>query len=240
MKLTIKASRKITYFIIGILIVFVGCATLFSTKTVAITGSESFAPIYNGNREGNSVALMFNVYENSENVKKIIGKLKEYNYKATFFVGGCWADDNNDAIAYIIESGNEIANHGYFHKNHKKLDLEQNISEIKNNHELIKGICGVEMKLFAPPSGAFNKDTLKASEMLGYKTIMWTKDTIDWRDKDVEKIVSRATKNLIGGDLVLMHPKDQTVVALDRILKYINEQGMVADTVSHVIAEYDL
>ena len=44
-----------------------------------------------------------------------------------------------------------------------------------------------------------------------YKVILWSIDTIDWRDKSEKIVYKRATKNISGGDLVLMHPKEHTL-----------------------------
>ena len=98
-------------------------------------------------------------------------------------------------------------------------------------------ICRTEVGLFAPPSGAFNEHTLAACSQLGLKVIMWSKDTIDWRDDDVNLIVSRATNNLSSGDFVLMHPTSSTVQALPQILDYIRNCGLAACTVSHSLGE---
>ena len=65
---------------------------------------------------------------------------------------------------------------------------------------------------------------------------MWSKDTIDWRDKDESLVFSRATKNLKGGDLILMHPTEHTKNALKKILDYYKENGFSAVTVSEHIA----
>ena len=54
---------------------------------------------------------------------------------------------------------------------------------------------------------------------------MWSKDTIDWRDKDTQLIVKRATSNVKNGDLVLMHPTKNTADALGTILKFYIENG---------------
>ena len=72
---------------------------------------------------------------------------------------------------------------------------------------------------------------------MGYKTIMWTKDTVDWRDKSSKTVYNRATKNITGGDIVLMHPKEHTLVALPDILDYYNSQGLSVVTVSECIGE---
>ena len=63
-------------------------------------------------------------------------------------------------------------------------------------------------------------------------TVLWSKDTIDWRDKNAAVIYSRATKNIKLGDFVLMHPMKATADALNDILKFYETQGLKAVTVS--------
>jgi peptidoglycan/xylan/chitin deacetylase (PgdA/CDA1 family) len=151
--------------------------------------------------------------------------LKEMNVKATFFVGGMWATENEEYLQRFLQDGHEIGNHGYFHKDHTKLSLERNEEEIFVTHKLIKGMCGIDMNLFAPPSGAFDDATLKTAEKLGYKTIMWSKDTIDWRDQDAELLFARATKNPQNGDFILMHPTEATKNVLKRIISFYLDNG---------------
>ena len=91
------------------------------------------------------------------------------------------------------------------------------------------------MNLFAPPSGDFNKTTLQVASDLNYKTIMWSKDTIDWRDKDEDLVFTRATKNVGGGELVLMHPTAHTLKALPKILNYFFNNGLQVSTVSNTL-----
>lgn len=202
-----------------------------------IYGGEEISAIYNGNKEKKNVSLMFNVYENAEVVENIIETLNKYNAKATFFIGGCWADDNTKTLIKIKDSGNELANHGYFHKDHKIIDYETNYMEIKNTDELISGVCGVKPTLFAPPSGSFSTDTLKACYDLNYKVIMWSKDTIDWRDKDENKIFFRATNQITNGDLVLMHPKPHTLSVLPSIIEYYTKLNYNLVTVSENLSD---
>ena len=132
----------------------------------------------------------------------------------------------------IIEYGNEIGNHGYFHKDHKKLSEEGNFREINDTDKIVNALVGYKMSLFAPPSGSFSKTTLKVVSSLNYQTIMWSKDTIDWRDNDKSLIVKRATDRVTCGDLILMHPKNHTVDALSEIIDIINKKGLKCVTVS--------
>ena len=222
----------ITNFIIVFLIVGVSIVGFLPEKTAFVSSDNDIKAIYNGNRDKKQVSLMFNVYENTQVVNAIIDELNSRNLKATFFVGGCWADDNGETLVKMAESGHEIANHGYFHKDHKKLNYQKNYEEIKLSSAIVKALSGVETTLFAPPSGSFSQDTLVASFNLGHKLIMWSKDTIDWRDKDKNKIFDRATKGITNGDLVLMHPKTHSLEVLPRILDYYDSLGLQQVTVS--------
>ena len=223
-----KLNRKITLItnVLLIAVFSVVCAVCFFTDgATPIYGGNQLSAIYHGNRENKNVSLMFNVYENTAVVNSIVDTLDYYGVKATFFVGGCWADDNGETLNKIISSGHEIANHGYFHKDHKKLNLEQNRQEISLTGSIVQALCGVKPTLFAPPSGSFSDLTLEAAYELGYKVVMWSKDTIDWRDSDLSTLYNRATKNPENGDLILMHPKEHTLKVLPRIIEFYSDLG---------------
>ncbi len=234
-KISIKSARLISNLVLVVVLVMLAFLCFVPQRVVYLSGGESYAPYYSGDQSKEQVALMFNVYEGTDVVNGILDELKKHNAKATFFVGGCWADDNSETLRRIVEEGHELGNHGYFHKNHKALSSLDNQAEITHCHEIVKGITGVDMTLFAPPSGAFSVETLKVAESLKYKTILWTNDTIDWRDSDENLIFSRATKNATNGTFILMHPKPHTLKTLPKIIKFYQEKGMACVTVSQCI-----
>lgn len=234
-KLSIKSARLISNIVLVVVLASLAVMCFVPQRVVYLSGGESYAPYYSGDGSREQVGLMFNVYEGTEVVNGILDVLKESNAKATFFVGGCWADDNTETLRRIVAEGHELGNHGYFHKNHKALNSIDNQAEIQHCHEVVKALTGVDMSLFAPPSGAFSVETLKVAESLNYKTILWTNDTIDWRDSDQNLIFSRATKNAANGTLILMHPKAHTLQVLPKIIKYYQEKGMACVTVSQCI-----
>lgn len=211
---------------------------------VAIVGSRLGVPAstvsgvyYNGDTSSKYVSLMVNVYWGTEFMDDILNTLKEKNVKTTFFIGGTWAVMEENMLKRIREEGHELANHGYYHKDHDKLSEEDNYNEIATTHKLVKGLTGDEMTLFAPPSGAYNKVTVSVASSLGYKTIMWTRDTIDWRDHDTNLIYKRAIKNAKGGDLILMHPTKNTAEALPKIIDYYQSNGFELVPVSTNIGQ---
>ena len=200
-----------------------GVSTVFS--------SNEYSPYYYGNREKNNVSVMINVYMGTEYIDSILNTLNEYNAKATFFVGGCWVVKNSEVVQKIIDNGHEIGNHGYFHKDHKMLSLEKNKSEMELTHKVVKELFDYDIKLFAPPSGSFGQNTLKVAQSMGYKTIMWTKDTIDWRDQDENVLYQRAINKPKGGDLILMHPTLSTSKILGKVLAFYQKEGYNLTTV---------
>lgn len=206
---------------------------VFGVKTV-VSSTVINGVYYSGDENANKVSIMINVYWGTEYLDEMLEILAENDVTTTFFVGGTWAVQQSEMLKKIYDQGHEIGNHGYYHKDQGKLTEAKNYEEIFNTHKLVKTLIGIDMNLFAPPSGSYNKKTVEVASELGYKTIMWTegKDTIDWRDKDSELIYKRATKNCKGGDLILMHPTEATKNALDRIIKTLKGNGLEVCTVS--------
>lgn len=192
------------------------------------------SPVYKGQMQ-DAVSLMVNVYWGNEYIDGFLEIFRKYDVKVTFFVGGYWASRYPDVLAKIYAGGHEIGNHGYFHKEQGKLDYEKNYSEICTCGKVILDCIGVPTTLFAPPGGDYNKETLKAASALNHRTIMWTRDTIDWRDKDSNLVLRRATQDICGGELILMHPTKHTLQALENIVKYYQKNNIKIVTVSRNI-----
>ncbi len=227
-----KKISLISNLIIAVVIVSVAIVGFIPERSVTISGLSEYQVRFSGEQSSGGVSLMINVYENTEIVEDMVKILIKNDAKATFFVGGCWADDNAETLKLIIDSGFELGNHGYFHKDHKNLSEKGNFNEINNCNQIVYKLTGYKMNLFAPPSGSYGKGTIKASKDLSMETIMWSKDTIDWRDSDKNLIISRATKNVQAGDLILMHPKPHTLTALEDIIIEIKSRNLKLLTVS--------
>lgn len=220
-----------------IILIFISLVVVAVPFSSSVRTSVDPNVIYSGDTSQNRVCFMVNVYWGTEYILDMLDVFDVYNVKTTFFVGGSWVAKNVDMVKEIYKRGHEIGNHGYNHKNHDKIARQQNYDEIHKAHLLISANLGVEMNLFAPPSGAFNDTTIEVASGLGYKTVMWTHDTIDWRDKNSDLVFKRATKNLSNGDLILMHPTKHTLDALSSILAYAENNGFEPTTVSRAIGD---
>ncbi len=199
------------------------------------TAAENSA-IYRGSSEKPNVTLMFNVYWGTEYIDGILETLEAYGVKTTFFIGGSWAAKNNPSLKAIAAAGHEIGSHGYNHKDAENLTYDRNIDEMLPAEKLIEEITGTEITLFAPPSGSIGEEMFRAAKDLGYTVVMWSRDTVDWRDKNPDLVYTRATSDIRNGELILMHPTEHTLKALPKILDFYSENGFKVVPVSVNIA----
>ncbi|MDD2445214.1 MAG: polysaccharide deacetylase family protein [Clostridia bacterium] len=237
MKIKSKSGFKsvITNLII-VMVLLTVFAFAYVGGTLNVFNSNSKArAIYQGNTNNKNISLMINVYWGDEFIKPLLDIISKKDIKCTFFVGGVWALTNEELVKEIINSDCEIANHGYLHKSQDKISEQESYDEINKTHQIVKNLTGIEMKLFAPPSGAYDDKTISVAKSLGYKTIMWTKDTIDWRDQDENLIYSRAIKNAQSGDLILMHPTGATLKAFPKIIDYFKQNNFKITTVTETL-----
>lgn len=230
--------------IISATLALVLAAALFSVIPDGAADVPAGKAVYSGDPDGGKVSLMVNVYEGTEYVEQIAALLAERGWRTTFFVGGKWAEKNGDTLLKLAADGFEIGNHGYLHRDHATLSADNNRAEILITEKLLAATLsglGEEVasaampRLFAPPSGSMGNAMFQACDELGYTVVMWTRDTIDWRDHDAALITQRAVKDLAGGDLILMHPTAATVEALPAILDAIAAAGLSVAPVSQTI-----
>src|SRR5690606_18057195 len=105
----------------------------------------------------------------------------------------------------------------YSHPDMSKLTRAKQLEQIKKTNDLLEEI-NAKSKWFAPPSGYYNQTTVEIAKEFDMHTVLWTVDTIDWQNPPPDLIVSRISKKLEPGSLVLMHPKQVTRDALSDLI----------------------
>ena len=217
-----------------IAVILVSLSVVILTVDISSIYLTVSAPVYNGNRSRNNVSLMINVNWGTEYIQPMIAVLEDKGVSATWFLGGNWAK-RNMGLTQKLGKEFEIGNHGFTGKEMRYMSEASQRNEIRNTHDVIRSITGIETNLFAPPRGSFGRTTLRVAENLGYRTIMWSKDTQDWRDQDEHLVFVRATQSLRNGDLVLLHPTAHTLRALPRIIDFYLINGFNVVKVSENI-----
>lgn len=217
-----------------ILLLIVAWVMVCMEETATVINTLNGNPIYKGDGSKKEVALTVNVVWGDEYLDDILNILARENVKATFFIGGKWAENSSDLLLKIAADGHEIGSHSYNHEHMEQLSYGQTVDAIKKTADVIFSICGVTPTLFAPPYGEFDDTTLKAARDLGCKTIMWSVDTIDWRGDGVSAILDRIRTKCHDGAIILSHPTADTVAALPEIISIVRNSGRSFVTVGQM------
>lgn len=225
-------------------IFFLLLAGFVTRNWITVSNSPVTKPIEQIKTDQKVMALTINVDWGEEFIPAILDALDKGNARATFFITGRWAKKNPELLKTMAKRGHQIENHGYSHPHPDQISVGANEEEIKKTERIVEGILGQKTRLYAPPYGEKGISGLRAADELGYQTILWTLDTVDWRsDSTTEVIVKRIVNPAIRfgikpdkkGAIVLMHPKANTVKALPLILDQLAREGYVFQTLAELI-----
>jgi probable sporulation protein (polysaccharide deacetylase family) len=214
-----------------------GVASTLGVKQLVQVFATGEDPIFRGAADRPQIGITCNVAWGAEYLPAMLDTLKEQEARATFFMEGRWVEQFPELTRRIFQEGHELGNHSYSHPYPTKISREELRTEILETEALLENLTGVKPTLFAPPYGDWNQEVVKTAADLGYKTIMWSIDTIDWEGPGVEVIVDRVLENHHNGAIVLLHPTEQTVDALPQILTGLKEKGYCLVTVSELLRE---
>jgi peptidoglycan/xylan/chitin deacetylase (PgdA/CDA1 family) len=129
----------------------------------------------------------------------------EYNSAATFFEV-CERIEEMPSLEKqeqaIADSNSELASHTYSHKNLTKLSKKEMKKQLDKNDEVLKSYGETaDPILFRAPEGAVNSTV---RENCGKPILLWSLDTLDWKNRDANKVYKKAIK-ATDGEIILMH-----------------------------------
>lgn len=237
-------KEKLTSFIkVGITVltaiaVFALGMNYFPNSVSVAINMNNKLPIYCVDTKNKVVALSFDTVTDQKETGEILDCLSKYGIKATFFITGMWLDEYPQDVKSIVAAGNELGNRSQNHKQMTSLTKEECLVEIQTLHDKVRELTGYEMQLFRAPYGEYNTKLMESCMELGYQSIQWSVDSMDWKDYDAATIVNRVlgNKNLENGSIILMHDIGKnTVDALPYIIQGLQEKGYQIVPVSQLI-----
>jgi peptidoglycan-N-acetylglucosamine deacetylase len=138
----------------------------------------------------------------------VLGILKKYNLKATFFCVGENVQKYPEVFDLLLKDGHAIGNHTFHHVKAWKTDFNTYLSEVEE--------CNLHVKsrLFRPPHGQINRK-LARNLSADYRLIMWSALTGDYNKKlSGDRCLENAVKNTKPGSIIVFH---DSVKALERM-----------------------
>jgi len=205
-------------------------------QAVATAVSERKVPIYKVARDDNKVSISLDATWGVEQTDELLDILDRHGVKTTFFLAGYWVEKHPDYVKKIADRGHEIGNHSYEHPHMNALTREKIVADLKRNHDLLKAITGQDAFLFRPPFGEYSNKVIEAASELGYFTIQWSIDSLDWKDVSADFMVNRVLSNVGPGDIILFHNAGKhTPKAIDVLLAQLKSRGFDVVPISELI-----
>ena len=199
-------------------------------RTVPLSAKE--------NGKTKRIALTFDDGPSAGYTAEILDILREYDVKATFFVIGKNVEAHPDLLRRTVSEGHEIGNHTYSHPHLKTIDEAKLVKEVARSATILREVAGIRTSLFRPPEGIITPAVTAAAERGGYRTVLWSIDTMDWALNPAPKIVQTIKREASDGDIVLFHDwvagDSPTPAALRQIIPWLKDAGFTFVKVSEL------
>ena len=201
-------------------------------------------PIYRVKGDEKVVSLTFDInWAEKDELDNILTVLDKYNVKGTFFIMGGWvnySEDNKNKLIRIYERGHEIGNHSYIHPMFTKISESKMKEEIEKTEKVFMDTLGINSKLFRFPSGDYNEKACKYINSLGYQSIQWDVDSLDWKESGADYEYNRVMDKVSSGSIILFHNNAKyTPGNLDKIINKLKEEEYRFVTVGEIIYKED-
>lgn len=223
-----------------LIVMLLGCSLKYLSGYVTVSNNVSGRelPIYSVDTEEKKVALTFDAAWGNEDTKTILDVLAKEEIHVTFFATGGWVEKYPGDVKAILAAGHDLGNHSEHHKNMSQLSKAEQAAEIMSVHDKVKALTGYEMNLFRPPYGDYDNTVIKTAAELGYYSIQWDVDSLDWKDYGVQSIIDTVLKNksLGSGSIILCHNGAKyTAEALEKIITGLKKKRYQIVPVSELI-----
>lgn len=196
------------------------------------------AEIDSGNTSKPQVALTFDAGGEVAPAPQILDILNRRGVHATWFFTGSWAEQNPDIVRHVADGGYEIGNHTVTHPDLTTLADTAVCNELTQAEKIISGIAGRTTRpYFRPPFGARNQHVRQLAANLGYRTVYWTIDTLDWQTQSTPaSIIQRIQSQLTNGAIILMHAGSSSEAqALDSVITMLQQKGYQLVTLTELV-----
>lgn len=194
-----------------------------------------------------TVVLTFDDGPTSDLTPEVLGILKKYGIRATFFMKGDHAKMNPSVVRMVKAEGHMVGNHSWDHPDFHRISDGQQASEVTTTDALLRSYMQ-PLKLFRYPYGNSTCATnVLVKQTMGYDGIVgWHIDSCDWAFSKTGSVTAKQARicevapqnasNLVGhvlsevnrhgGGIILMHEiHTRTVANLETIIVRLRSAG---------------
>jgi peptidoglycan/xylan/chitin deacetylase (PgdA/CDA1 family) len=209
-------------------------------KRVPVSEDE----IFRGPPDRPYVSLVINAGAGFTPAAEILDILASRNVRTTFFLLGYWAEKNPDLVRRMRDEGHEVASHG-----HRIFDLTsvsdaEVIADLETADAVISAITGQTTRpLWSPSAGYRDARVRRIAAQLGYRPILWSHDSGDWRvDTTPEQVRRLAMNGAEPGAIVVFHldsahSRTATAAVFGEIIDAYRARGLEPVTITELVGQ---
>jgi len=196
--------------------------------------SELFGKTLHRLADPKQLALTYDDGPNDPHTLNLLDVLAKHDVKATFFLIGKHVAAKPDIARRIAAAGHVIGNHTYTHPNLLFCSAQRIQQELSDCEKAVSDAVGEHSRLFRPPFGARRPRVLKIARDMELTTVCWSVTCYDWKPTTAERLERHAARQIIGGDIILLHDgghvaigadRRHTVTATDRVVARYKSEG---------------
>lgn len=103
------------------------------------------------------------------------------NIKVSFFLLADKIQKNPAIVKQIANAGHDICVHGFDHQIITQMPLEQFRHSLEKFDQVAKSLNISYQKIYRPPNGEISVKQIDLLQQLGYKIVLWSLDSFDWK-----------------------------------------------------------
>jgi len=172
---------------------------------------------------------------------QVLSVLQRENVPGTFFEVGVSLHFFHAGTSQIVADSYPIGDHTQSHAPMGHLSPRDQRSQLLQQIATIRQYGAPFPRLFRPPYGLWDNDTLTLLHKYRMLMVMWTIDTNDYRQPGVDAIVHSVVSGARPGAIVLMHDaggnRSETVAALPQIIRELKARGYRLVTVPKLLLD---
>ena len=153
---------------------------------------------------GGAVALTFDDGPDLDVTPRVLDVLARHGAKATFFVLVDHAQARPALLRRILDEGHEVGLHFDRHDRITDLPKATAFRRMREAKRSLSQLAG-PISLFRPPYGSQNWTTYLFARLLNLVVVGWNRQGNDWIEQAPEHSAGLVTKDLRGGDIILLH-----------------------------------
>jgi peptidoglycan-N-acetylglucosamine deacetylase len=204
---------------------------------------RTFTGLAPGTRQ---LALTYDDGPNDPHTLRLLEVLARHNVRATFFLIGRYVRQRPDIVREVVKAGHVVGNHTFTHPLLTFKSEAEIRRELTDCRAALQDAIGGHSNLFRPPFGGRRPAVLRVARELGLEPVMWNVTGYDWNAPPAAEIERKVTKQIRGGDVILLHDgghkqmgadRSQTVLATDHLITRYKSEGYEFMTISQMLRQ---